>query len=347
MHLWQVEQRDSPVVSYDACWLLEVRSWVVGSAFQHRSAQRAGSLVAAPAGNGEPGGEAAPKQWGPALQEALAEGERPAIIVVDAMALRRAGLVGLLRDWAEASRVSVASSPPDALEAASGSGARFRLAVLNLGGAPVAEPASLSRLKGLIDALPETPVAVVSDSTDAEDVVAALRAGAQAFIPTSTEPAVALQTFTFIMGGGSFFPPAALLERFEGGRPRGGQGTGWMPNGDPRLRPQLLTARQQAVLAHLRDGRSNKVIAKLLGMQESTVKVHMRQIMKRLGVANRTQAALTVAPSPKPPPEASAGAPMAGPGAPMDALAPIRARAAIRGPLLRMHRAPNTLTASG
>src|SRR5690606_38324456 len=53
-----------------------------------------------------------------------------------------------------------------------------------------------------------------------------------------------------------------------------------------------LTRRQHDVLQRLRLGKSNKLIARDLDMQESTVKVHVRQIMRKLGAANRTQAAL-------------------------------------------------------
>jgi DNA-binding CsgD family transcriptional regulator len=53
-----------------------------------------------------------------------------------------------------------------------------------------------------------------------------------------------------------------------------------------------LTARQQEVLGHLRLGESNKVIARRLSMTEGTVKVHIRQMMRKCQVSNRTQLAL-------------------------------------------------------
>jgi DNA-binding NarL/FixJ family response regulator len=55
--------------------------------------------------------------------------------------------------------------------------------------------------------------------------------------------------------------------------------------------PQL-TERQQAVLTGLCRGDPNKVIARNLGMTETTVKVHVREIMRKLGVYNRTQVAV-------------------------------------------------------
>jgi DNA-binding NarL/FixJ family response regulator len=53
-----------------------------------------------------------------------------------------------------------------------------------------------------------------------------------------------------------------------------------------------LTRRQRDVLSLIAQGRSNKLIAEALAMSESTVKAHVKQIIKRLNVANRTQAAL-------------------------------------------------------
>jgi DNA-binding NarL/FixJ family response regulator len=56
----------------------------------------------------------------------------------------------------------------------------------------------------------------------------------------------------------------------------------------------MLTIREEEVLKSLRAGRQNKIIAHELGISESTVKVHLRNIMKKLKVSNRTQAALRV-----------------------------------------------------
>ena len=56
-----------------------------------------------------------------------------------------------------------------------------------------------------------------------------------------------------------------------------------------------MTARQWEVLERLRQGESNKLIGRQLKLRESTVKVHIRQIMRKLGATNRTQAALCAA----------------------------------------------------
>jgi DNA-binding NarL/FixJ family response regulator len=53
-----------------------------------------------------------------------------------------------------------------------------------------------------------------------------------------------------------------------------------------------LTPRQKAVLAMLAEGQSNKLIARSLGINDTTVRVHVRAVLRKLGVNNRTQAAL-------------------------------------------------------
>jgi DNA-binding NarL/FixJ family response regulator len=53
-----------------------------------------------------------------------------------------------------------------------------------------------------------------------------------------------------------------------------------------------LTPKETEILRRLKDGKPNKIIAYELDICESTVKVHMRQIMRKLSATNRTQAAL-------------------------------------------------------
>lgn len=60
-------------------------------------------------------------------------------------------------------------------------------------------------------------------------------------------------------------------------------------------RADVFTARQQDVAALLAQGLPNKMIARQLGLHEGSVKVHLAAIYRRLGVANRTQAALCLA----------------------------------------------------
>jgi DNA-binding NarL/FixJ family response regulator len=61
------------------------------------------------------------------------------------------------------------------------------------------------------------------------------------------------------------------------------------PSGDPNI---ALSRREMAILRTLTEGASNKIIARKLVITESTVKVHMKAILRKLGLQNRTQAAI-------------------------------------------------------
>lgn len=228
------------------------------------------------------------------MQDVVAEDNRTEVLVIDTHVLRRASLVGLLEPWAIGNHVVLLPLSPEALRANGQTTARAALGVLSLGGTLIAEAFASGWLADTMQALSRVPTAILSDHEQVEEVVAALRAGARGFIPTTMEPAIALQALTFIMGGGSFFPPGALLRRDEMRNHRNIQLARRERSGDPRLDALPLTTRQRAVLLHLQDGQSNKTIARLLNMRESTVKVHVGQIIRKLGVTNRTQVALTV-----------------------------------------------------
>jgi DNA-binding NarL/FixJ family response regulator len=85
----------------------------------------------------------------------------------------------------------------------------------------------------------------------------------------------------------------AVLELLSRGDMNGDNGSA--KNLEDAARNRSLTARQRSVLELLSRGDTNKVIARRLGMTEGTVKVHVRQIMRKFGVTNRTQVAVAFA----------------------------------------------------
>jgi DNA-binding NarL/FixJ family response regulator len=219
----------------------------------------------------------------------------PSVLIIDSLELRRAGVVSFLMPWAEDSGITlVPIDPQAALALAESHDSLVKLVLLVLGSRGIAETQSQDWISSLHDKYAGTPLVFLSEREEPEEVVAAFKAGAQGFIPLSATPPMAMQAFTFIMGGGSFFPPTALIRTVrtetivEVVRTR-----------DSTVPPEAqkcgLTARQQEVLERLRQGESNKLIGRQLKLRESTVKVHIRQIMRKLGATNRTQAALCAA----------------------------------------------------
>lgn len=171
--------------------------------------------------------------------------------------------------------------------------------LLSVGSASVEDPDQLACLKNAHALIPNAALVVLSDREDSKEICAAFEAGATGFLPTNIEPSIALQALSFIRSGGSFFPPSALSNCHSGSeRPSAAQAT---TNGLDHSHPapcQLvdgvsgLTSKQDDVFKLLRQGQTNKLIARQLGMSEATVKVHVRQIIRKFGVSNRTQAVI-------------------------------------------------------
>jgi DNA-binding NarL/FixJ family response regulator len=208
---------------------------------------------------------------------------RDTLVVADKLGLRRQSLTSFLGPWAQSAGLDVLGLEPD--DTRPESIETCRLVLVNVG-----TIGTCDAFHNWIDwarcLAPEAAIVVVAESHDAEDVLAVLALGIRGFIPCSMDPALALQTLTFILAGGDFFPPTALLNVQD----RTGLSLR-APSGAARDAGEL-TSRQDDVMRLLRLGKPNKVIARELGMQESTVKVHVRQIMRKLGVSNRTEAAL-------------------------------------------------------
>jgi DNA-binding NarL/FixJ family response regulator len=149
----------------------------------------------------------------------------------------------------------------------------------------VPEVEILGEIVAIRQAFPDIPLIVLSDVGDTQQSQAlrnTLQSGAHGFIPTRTTGIeIAIAAIRFVKAGGTFAPLDQLLSSRSDRQ----------PSQPEDVRQSRLTSRQTAVLAHLRQGKPNKIIAHALGMSESTVKVHVRNIMRRMGATNRTQAA--------------------------------------------------------
>lgn len=229
----------------------------------------------------------------PANPSIVTKSELCRVLLVDASPLRRAGLKRLLEDWKEDSRFGLLVSRAAASLDESAPADAVALVIFSIGAASAEALSIVDAIRTAKRTFQTTPIVVLSDRRDAPDVVAALGAGARGFIATDIDPSLMFLALKFIASGGVFFPPEVLLDLCE--RPEApvvaGAATSW-DNHAPILG---LTARQKEVLRLLRQGHSNKRIAIALSMCEATVKVHVRQIMRKLGALNRTQAALCAA----------------------------------------------------
>ncbi|GAA2350971.1 response regulator [Streptomyces violaceusniger] len=123
-------------------------------------------------------------------------------------------------------------------------------------------------------------VLVVTSFTEKRTVVPALRAGAAGYVYKDVDPEALARAIRSVHSGHVLLQPEvalALLSQEDGG----GQGRGGS-----------LTEREREVLALIADGRSNREIARALVLSEKTVKTHVSNILMKLDLADRTQAAL-------------------------------------------------------
>jgi DNA-binding NarL/FixJ family response regulator len=130
----------------------------------------------------------------------------------------------------------------------------------------------------------DIPLIVLSDAEETQHpktVRLILQNGARGFIPTRTMGIHMALAAIRLVGAGGTFAPQELLPSGTSDR---------APALPDAARKHRLTARQMAVLSHLHQGKANKIIAHELTMSESTVKVHVRNIMRKVGATNRTQA---------------------------------------------------------
>jgi DNA-binding NarL/FixJ family response regulator len=129
-------------------------------------------------------------------------------------------------------------------------------------------------------------VVVLSAFHDREKILRALDLGALGFIPKSAPRDVMVNALRLIFAGGIYIPPEALGRVEKEPQPDAEHPLSQADIG--------LTERQMEVLALMMQGKSNKVISRILEVAEPTVKHHVTAILKGLKVANRTEAVIAV-----------------------------------------------------
>jgi DNA-binding NarL/FixJ family response regulator len=201
----------------------------------------------------------------------------PLILIADDHPLFRRALAQTVTDHVAGARVLEAGTLAEVREALAGT-AEIDLVLLDL---HMPGSQGLIGLAGLRAEFPAVAVVLVSAHEDPRTIRRALAMGALGFIPKRAEPSELAAALTCVLDCRSWIPDelAAAVAH---------AGDAALDASARRL--AALTAQQQRVLAMVADGRLNKQIADVLGIQERTVKAHLTAIFERLGVRNRTQA---------------------------------------------------------
>ncbi len=133
---------------------------------------------------------------------------------------------------------------------------------------------------------PDIPLVVLSASESPHDIRSALEAGALGYIPKAAPAAAMLAALRQVLAG-DIYVPACLGDNHAGLH-------SVAPADFAAPQHSGLTARQLEVARLLAQGCTNKAIAGMLAMSESTVKVHIAAIFRAFGVTNRTEAVLEI-----------------------------------------------------
>lgn len=187
----------------------------------------------------------------------------PKLFIIDDHKLFASGLAGLLEDDLPDAEIEVFSEVETALDAARAARPDVALLDYYLPGLSGAEA-----IQKLHEASPDTKVIVISASLSPADRQVSETAGASAFLAKASDPDEVVEAISAIL--------------------RGEQAAAVQPEAPAAAVD--LTQKQFAVLTLISQGKSNKEASQILSMSPETVKSHLKEIFRRLEVANRAEA---------------------------------------------------------
>ena len=132
----------------------------------------------------------------------------------------------------------------------------------------------IEAIRGLRERVPAARAIVLSSFIDDEKLLPAVRAGAAGYLLKDVQPQQLVDAIRTVHAGGALLHPKVASRLLE------------------EMATDPLTPREREVLALIGRGMANKVIARELSLSEKTVKAHVSSILAKLGVSDRTQAAL-------------------------------------------------------
>ena len=205
------------------------------------------------------------------------------ILIVDDHALVRRGMSYVVKEGFPDADVLEAESSAAAIEVVRGVDGNVDLALVDV---RMPDLDGLELLREIKGEWSEMPVIMLSTYDNAPYVKRALADGASGYLLKDATPEDLSQAINVAMSGsGNVLSPRVIQNLFEDQDATGGSHNG-------RRSEYNLTQREHDILALLAEGRSNREIAGKLFLSEKTVKAHLAAIFRKLGVTNRTQAAM-------------------------------------------------------
>jgi DNA-binding NarL/FixJ family response regulator len=206
------------------------------------------------------------------------------LLILDSRALDRECLASALVDHELGMAVAAAGSIEEWL-GKRGAHPLLGAILFNLGGRKVTDPGIADEIRRISNEFKSIPVVILANTDDLAQILAALECGARGYIPSSVGIDVCVEAINLAAAGGIFVPASSVLSVRH-----------LIDSGSRETQPLtgMFTVRQAEVAQALRRGKANKIIAYELNLRESTVKVHIRNIMKKLKATNRTEVAYKI-----------------------------------------------------
>ena len=148
---------------------------------------------------------------------------------------------------------------------------------------------NLAGLRRTVETRPDVPIIITSPSESRTQIITAIRNGARGYVVPSCKPCVLKHALPLVMSGEFYIPASAFRDES-------------VLLATQQASPQMalsagdgLTPRQREIIVMLAEGKSNKEVGRELDVLEGTVKLHVKGILRKLGVRNRTEAVLAAA----------------------------------------------------
>jgi two-component system nitrate/nitrite response regulator NarL len=202
------------------------------------------------------------------------------ILLVDDHALFRSGIRSLLQRQPDFSVVGEAADGVEGIKRVQQLQPDVVLLDLNMSGM-----SGIESLQLMQQSSPKTAIIMLTVSEDAEDLTAALQAGACGYLIKNIDADYLIRAIRRAAAGETVVAEAMtgkLVAQLQAGTQRG----------EPSSELDKLTPREKDIIACLARGESNKMIARTLDLAESTVKIHVQNVLKKLKLTSRVQAAV-------------------------------------------------------
>jgi two-component system nitrate/nitrite response regulator NarL len=204
------------------------------------------------------------------------------LLVVDDHTLFRRGLVALLSQHPQLQVVAEAGDAGEAQRHA----VQFKPDVILLDN-HLPGVRGVNAVPGLREASPASRILMLTVSEDADDLSAALRGGAQGYVLKTIDSDALLAAIERCAAGECVVSPELTSKLVQALR-----STGPATEEAPADPLAALSPREREITAQIARGSSNKEIARVLDIAETTVKIHVQHILRKLGLSSRVQAAV-------------------------------------------------------